>query len=82
VFRSCPNPPENFPDFSEIYSHFLLSYFYLEGSKNLFHEHQILYLDFSCLNLALGIFLEFLEFFKYFSCSKNIFWCLLELFSH
>jgi hypothetical protein len=45
------------------------------------NEHQILYLDCSCLNLALGIFLEFLEFFEYFSCFKNIFWCLLELFS-
>jgi hypothetical protein len=40
------------------------------------------YLDCSCLNLSLGIFLEFLWFFEYFSCSKNIFWCLLELFSH
>jgi hypothetical protein len=33
AFRSCPNSPENFPDFSGIYSHFPLSYFYLlEGS--------------------------------------------------
>jgi hypothetical protein len=35
VFRCCPNPFENFPDFLGIYS--ALSYFYLlEGSKILF----------------------------------------------
>jgi hypothetical protein len=40
---------------------FFLSYFYLlEGSKILFHEPQMLYLDFSYPNLPLGIFLEFL----------------------
>jgi hypothetical protein len=27
-------------------------------------KHQILYLDCSCLNLSLGIFLKFLEFFS------------------
>jgi hypothetical protein len=37
AFRSCPNSPENFLDFSGIYSHFPLSYFYLlEGSKIFF----------------------------------------------
>ena len=41
--------------------------------SNLFHELQILYLGCSCLNLSLGIFLEFLEFPEYFSCIKNIF---------
>jgi hypothetical protein len=44
-----------------------LSYFYLlEGSKNIFHKLQILYLDCSCSNLALGIFLEFLQFLSIF----------------
>jgi hypothetical protein len=37
-----------------------LSIFYLlEGSKNHFHEHQMLYLDCSCHKLSLGFFLEF-----------------------
>jgi hypothetical protein len=37
AIRGCPNPSENFPDFSGIYSHFSLSYFYLlEGSKIFF----------------------------------------------
>jgi hypothetical protein len=37
AIRCCPNPPENFTGFSGIYSHFLLSYFYLlEGSKIFF----------------------------------------------
>jgi hypothetical protein len=33
AFRSCPNPSENFPDFSGIYSHFFLSLFYLFNSS-------------------------------------------------
>jgi hypothetical protein len=37
AIRCCPNPSKNFPDFSGIYSHFPLSYFYLlEGSKIFF----------------------------------------------
>jgi hypothetical protein len=37
AFRSCPKPSKNFPDFSGIYSHFSLSYFYLlEGSKTFY----------------------------------------------
>jgi hypothetical protein len=44
AFRSCPNLSENFLDFSGIYSHFSLSYFYLlEGSKIIFHKLQTLY---------------------------------------
>jgi hypothetical protein len=33
---------------------------------NLFHEFQILYLDCSCPNVSLGIFLEVLGFSEYF----------------
>jgi hypothetical protein len=63
VFRSCPNFPENFPDFFWNLFSFSLSYFYLlEGSKIFFHELQMFYLDCSCLNLSLGIFLEFVFF--------------------
>jgi hypothetical protein len=37
AIRGWPNPSENFPNFSGIYSHFPLSYFYLlEGSKIFF----------------------------------------------
>jgi hypothetical protein len=37
AFRSCPNSPKNFRDFSGNYSHFSLSYLYLlEGSKIFF----------------------------------------------
>jgi hypothetical protein len=52
--------PRIFRIFWNLFS-FSLSYFYLlECSKILFHEPQMIYLDCSCLNLSLGIFLEFL----------------------
>jgi hypothetical protein len=40
------------------------------------------YLDCSCLNLALGIFLEFLGFSDYFSCFKVFSELFLELLLH
>jgi hypothetical protein len=41
AFRSCLNFLENFLDFSRIYSHFPLSYFYLsKGSKILFMSYK------------------------------------------
>ena len=46
---------------------------FIRRLSNLFHELQIFYLDCSCLNLSLGIFLEFWEFSEYFSGIKNIF---------
>jgi hypothetical protein len=42
----------------------------------------MLYLDCSCLNLPLGIFLEFLRLFEYFSCFKTFSRNFLELFSY
>jgi hypothetical protein len=83
AFRSCPNPSENFPDFSGIYSYFSFELFLLiKWLLNLFHELQTLYLDSSCPIVSLGIFLEFLGFSEYFLCLKNNFWTSLELFSH
>jgi hypothetical protein len=46
---------------------FLELFLFIRRLYNLFHELQMLYLDCSCLNPALGIFLEFLEFLEYFS---------------
>jgi hypothetical protein len=67
AFRSCPNPSENFPDFSGIYSHFSLSYFYLlEGSKIFFMSSKY-FIWIAQVPISLGIFLEFLEFLEYFS---------------
>jgi hypothetical protein len=72
VFSSCPNPSENFPDFSGIYSHFSSSYFYLlEGSKIFFMSTKYFICDCSCPNVSLGIFLEFWEFSEYFLCCKT-----------
>jgi hypothetical protein len=46
---------------------------FIRRLQNLFHELQMLYLDCSCLNLSLRIFLEFLEFSEYFWCLANIY---------
>jgi hypothetical protein len=68
AIRRWPNPSENFSDFSVIYSHFPLSYFYLlEGSKIFFHELKILYLSSSHPKSSLVIFLNFSELSEYFS---------------
>jgi hypothetical protein len=42
----------------------------------------MLYLDCSCLNLALGIFLDFLGFSDYFSCFNVFSGLILELRMH
>jgi hypothetical protein len=42
----------------------------------------MLYLDCSCLNLALGIFLKFLEFFGYFSWLYGFIQLILDLSLH
>jgi hypothetical protein len=39
---------------------FLQLFLFIRRLYNRFHEHQMLYLDCSCLNLSLGFFLEFL----------------------
>jgi hypothetical protein len=52
--------PRIFRIFLEFILIFLELFLFTRRLKNLFHEHQMLYLDFSCLNLSLGIFLEFL----------------------
>jgi hypothetical protein len=74
--------PRIFRIFLELILIFLELFLIIRRLKNIFHELQIFYLDCSCLNLSIGIFLKFLWFFEYFSCSKNIFWCLVELISH
>jgi hypothetical protein len=74
--------PRIFRIFLEFILFFLELFLFIRRLYNLFHELQTLYLHSSCPNVSLGILLEFLWFFEYFSCSKNLFWCLLELFSH
>jgi hypothetical protein len=74
--------PRIFRIFLEFILIFLELFLFIRRLYNLFHELQTLYLDSSCPNVSLGIFLEFLWFFEYFWSSKNLFWCLLELFSH
>jgi hypothetical protein len=63
---------QNLPRIFRIFLGFILIFLelflFIRRLKNLFHELQMLYLDCSCLNLSLGIFLEFLCFFEYFSC--------------
>jgi hypothetical protein len=52
------------PRIFRIFLEFILIFFelflFIRRLQNLFHELQMLYLDCSCLNLSLGIFLEFL----------------------
>jgi hypothetical protein len=53
--------------FLEFILTFLELILFTKRLQNLFHELQILYLDCSCPNLSLVIFLKFWEFCKYFS---------------
>jgi hypothetical protein len=73
-----------FRDFFRIFLEFILIFlelFYLlEGSKIFFHELQILYLDCSCPNEPLGIFLECFVIFGVFLVPLNNFLIFLELF--
>jgi hypothetical protein len=52
--------PRIFRIFLEFILIFLELFLFIRRLENLFHELQMLYLDCSCLNLSLGIFLEFL----------------------
>jgi hypothetical protein len=48
-------------------------FLFIRRLLNLFHELQTLYLDSSCPNVSLGIFLEFLGFFRIFSVDLLIY---------
>jgi hypothetical protein len=63
--------PRIFRIFLEFNLIFLELFLFIRNLENLFHVLQILYLHCSCSKLALGIFLEFLEFSEYFSCFKT-----------
>jgi hypothetical protein len=71
AIRSCPNLPRIFRIFLEFILIFLSYFYLLEGSKILFHEPQMLYLDCSYLNLPLGIFLDFYDFLSIFRALKH-----------
>jgi hypothetical protein len=60
-------PPRIFRIFLGFILIFLELFLFIKRLYYLFHEHQKLYLDCSCLNLALGIFLKFLGFSEYFA---------------
>jgi hypothetical protein len=87
VFRSYPNSLENFLDFSGIYSHFSLSYFYLlEGYKIFFMSskqfiwivHVLMSLwefswNFCDFRSIFRVFKQFLDFFGIVFALKNKF---------
>jgi hypothetical protein len=54
---------------------------FIRRLKNIFHDLQIFYLDCSCLNLSLGIFLKVWNFPSIFRAFKTIL-DFLELFLH
>jgi hypothetical protein len=66
--------PRIFWIFLEFILIFLELFLFIRRLYNLFHELKTLYLDSSCPNVSLGIFLEFLGFSEYFSCLVSIFW--------
>jgi hypothetical protein len=76
------NLPRIFLIFLEFILIFLELFLFIRMLQNLFHELQMLYLDCSCLNRALGIFLKFLRFSDYFSCFKVFSGLFLGLLMH
>ena len=58
--------------FLEFILNFLELILFIRRLQNPFHELQIFYLDCSCINLSLRIFLKFWKLFEYFSCFKMI----------
>jgi hypothetical protein len=72
--------PRIFWIFLEFILIFLELFLFIRRLYNLFHELKTLYLDSSCPNVSLGIFLEFLGFSEYFSCLVSIFLEFSNLF--